>query len=152
MVVSAGDMGQRLIGRFGLGLLSAFIIGARVEFVTRSYKEGAEAIWWACDGGQEYSIGPTTKEGIGTTVTVHVPATEPEQPSPPSGLDVTQTDHVTCFATFPFGSPSAKTMMSFLRHCAMSWKSRLTFGKSCAPTPISWPIKPIKMWPLRNGN
>lgn len=68
-----GDMSQRLIGRFGLGLLSAFIIGERVEFVTRSYKEGAEAIWWECDGGQEYRMGPAAEgHAVGTTVTIFV--------------------------------------------------------------------------------
>ena len=68
-----GDMAHRLIGRFGLGLLSAFIIGDRVEFVTLSYKDGAEPIWWECDGGQEYSMGPAfDKTEIGTTVTIYV--------------------------------------------------------------------------------
>jgi len=66
------DMAQRLIGRFGLGLLSAFIIGDKVEFQTLSYKEGAEPVWWTCDGEQEYTMGPTEKETIGTIVTVHV--------------------------------------------------------------------------------
>lgn len=68
-----GSLAERLIGRFGLGLLSAFIIGDRIEFVTLSYKEGAQPIWWECDGGQEYTMGPATDKTVpGTTVTVYV--------------------------------------------------------------------------------
>jgi len=69
------SLAERLIGRFGLGLLSAFIIGDKIEFVTRSYKEGAEAIWWECAGEQEYQMGPADKgkrETPGTTVTVAI--------------------------------------------------------------------------------
>ena len=72
---SIGQRGlaERLIGRFGLGLLSAFIIGDRIEFVTLSFKDGAEAIWWECDGGQEYRMGPSTDRTTpGTTVTLEV--------------------------------------------------------------------------------
>jgi molecular chaperone HtpG len=68
-----GSLAERLIGRFGLGLLSAFIIGTSIEFVTLSYKQDAQPIWWECDGGQEYKMG--TAEGRttpGTTVTVSV--------------------------------------------------------------------------------
>src|SRR5438876_7089547 len=68
-----GSLAERLIGRFGLGLLSAFIIGNSIEFATLSYKENAEPIWWKCDGGQEYQMGPAEgKTTIGTTVTVSV--------------------------------------------------------------------------------
>jgi molecular chaperone HtpG len=68
------DDAQRLIGRFGLGLLSAFIIGDSIEFVTLSYKEGSEPVSWQCDGGQEYRMGlpAQPKSTPGTTVTVHV--------------------------------------------------------------------------------
>src|SRR5262245_34863499 len=44
-----GSLAERLIGRFGLGLLSAFIIGDRIEFVTCSCK-GGDAVWWECAG------------------------------------------------------------------------------------------------------
>lgn len=69
-----GDLAERLIGRFGLGLLSAFIIGDNIEFVTRSYREGAEAIWWECAGEQDYRTGPGTRTAPGTTVTVSIKA------------------------------------------------------------------------------
>lgn len=66
------SLAERLIGRFGLGLLSAFIIGDKIEFVTRSYREGVEAIWWECAGEQEYQMGPGDRAMPGTTVTVTV--------------------------------------------------------------------------------
>jgi molecular chaperone HtpG len=67
------SLAERLIGRFGLGLLSAFIIGDRIEFVTLSYKEGSQPIWWECDGGQEYKMGPAEgRTTVGTIVTVYV--------------------------------------------------------------------------------
>lgn len=67
------SLAERLIGRFGLGLLSAFIIGDRIEFVTLSYKEGSQPIWWECGGGQEYKMGPADgKSTPGTVVTVYV--------------------------------------------------------------------------------
>lgn len=65
-------LAERLIGRFGLGLLSAFMIANRIEFDTLSFQEGAEPIWWACSGGQEYETGPGEKDSPGTRVTVHV--------------------------------------------------------------------------------
>lgn len=66
------SLAEQLIGRFGLGLLSAFIIGDKIEFITRSYKEGTEAIWWECAGEQEYQMGPGDKAMPGTTVTVAI--------------------------------------------------------------------------------
>lgn len=67
------DQAQRLIGRFGLGLLSAFIIGDRVEFLTLSCKPGSEAVWWACDGGTEYQMSSSDEKTTpGTVVTVHI--------------------------------------------------------------------------------
>lgn len=67
-------LAERLIGRFGLGLLSAFMIADRIEFDTLSYQAGAEPIWWACAGGQEYETGPGTKKEPGTRVTIKVDA------------------------------------------------------------------------------
>lgn len=64
---------DRLIGRFGLGLLSAFIIGSRVEFQTRSWKSGSPVVWWECAGGQSYEMGILEAEReVGTRVTVYV--------------------------------------------------------------------------------
>ncbi|MBR7829975.1 ATP-binding protein [Actinospica sp. MGRD01-02] len=59
-----------LIGQFGIGLLSAFIVADRVSVVTRA--AGHEALRWESDGGREYSVRPGHRENIGTTVILHV--------------------------------------------------------------------------------
>ncbi len=67
------SLAERLIGRFGLGMLAAFIIGERIEFVTRSFRsEGDAAVWWECTGEQSYRMGQTTRASAGTTVTVAI--------------------------------------------------------------------------------
>ena len=72
------DMGhrglaERLIGRYGLGLLSAFMIGDRIEIVTFSYKEGAQPLWWENRGDSEYWMGrAASRREPGTTVTIDV--------------------------------------------------------------------------------
>ncbi|GAA5530612.1 ATP-binding protein [Herpetosiphon gulosus] len=67
------SLAERLIGRFGLGMLAAFIIGERIEFVTRSFRsEGEAAVWWECSGEQSYRMGQTTRPNAGTTVTVAI--------------------------------------------------------------------------------
>ena len=66
-------LSERLIGRFGLGLLSAFKIADRIEFASLSYKDGAHPIRWECDGGHEYRIGPAVGQRTpGTTVTLDI--------------------------------------------------------------------------------
>jgi molecular chaperone HtpG len=57
-----------LIGMFGLGLLSAFMISSRIEITTRSYQSPEEAWRWISDGGQSYALRAATRDAIGTTV------------------------------------------------------------------------------------
>ncbi|GCE29108.1 heat-shock protein [Dictyobacter alpinus] len=57
-----------LIGMFGLGLLSSFMIATRIEITTSSYQAPAEAWRWISDGGQSYALRKATRETIGTTV------------------------------------------------------------------------------------
>jgi molecular chaperone HtpG len=68
------DIADRLIGRFGIGLLSAFIVAARVEFKTRSRQLGSKVVTWQCDGGSEYQIAETDDKdtAIGTEVTLYI--------------------------------------------------------------------------------
>lgn len=67
-----GQNENAIIGKFGLGFYSAFMVSDRVEIFTKSYKEGAEAVRWECDGSPEYSLEPTTKETRGTEIVLHI--------------------------------------------------------------------------------
>ena len=67
------DQGNDIIGHFGLGFYSAFMVSKRVKIDTLSYKEGAEAVRWICDGGTEYEISPSdSKKERGTTITLYI--------------------------------------------------------------------------------
>jgi molecular chaperone HtpG len=61
-----------LIGQFGIGLLSAFIVAKRVTVVTRA--AGQEALRWQCEGGRSYTVEPAERQQIGTTVTLDLSA------------------------------------------------------------------------------
>ena len=61
-----------IIGHFGLGFYSAFMVAKRVEVVTKSYQEGAEAVRWICEGNPEYSIENTDKAERGTDVILYI--------------------------------------------------------------------------------
>lgn len=61
---------DQIIGHFGLGFYSAFMVAKEVHIDTLSYKEGAESVHWECDGGTEYSMVTGTKTGIGTEITL----------------------------------------------------------------------------------
>lgn len=61
-----------IIGRFGLGFYSAFMVADSVEILTKSYIENAEAVHWTCDGSTEYTIGPGEKAERGTDIILHV--------------------------------------------------------------------------------
>ncbi|MGM9768536.1 MAG: molecular chaperone HtpG [Candidatus Cryptobacteroides sp.] len=59
-----------IIGHFGLGFYSAFMVSRKVTIETLSWKEGAEAVKWSCDGSPEYELGPCEKAGRGTVITL----------------------------------------------------------------------------------
>ena len=60
------------IGQFGLGFYSAFMVSSRVDIVTRSYKEGAQAVKWSCNGDPEYTLEDVEKEERGTDIVMHI--------------------------------------------------------------------------------
>ena len=62
--------GDEIIGHFGLGFYSAFMVADEVHIDTLSYKDGASAVHWECDGGTQYTIGEGTKTTIGTEITL----------------------------------------------------------------------------------
>ncbi|MDY4042861.1 MAG: molecular chaperone HtpG [Marinifilaceae bacterium] len=66
------DNGAAIIGHFGLGFYSAFMVSDRVEIVTKSYREGAKAVRWTCDGNPEYTLEETEKAERGTDIILHV--------------------------------------------------------------------------------
>lgn len=66
------DAVKGIIGHFGLGFYSAFMVASKVELVTKSYKEGSEAVRWTCDGSPEYTIEPATRDERGTDIILHV--------------------------------------------------------------------------------
>ena len=61
-----------MIGHFGLGFYSAFMVSKRVEIITQSYQEGAQAMKWECDGSPEYTLSETKKEDRGTDIILHI--------------------------------------------------------------------------------
>ncbi|AGF53370.1 heat shock protein [Synechocystis sp. PCC 6803] len=59
-----------LIGHFGLGFYSAFMVSQKVEIDTLSYQEGAQAVHWSCDGSPEFELTDSDRQQVGTTVTL----------------------------------------------------------------------------------
>ena len=66
------DNANQIIGHFGLGFYSSFMVSKKVEIITRSYQDGAKAIKWSCDGSPEYSIEETNKEDRGTDIILYI--------------------------------------------------------------------------------
>ena len=61
---------EQIIGHFGLGFYSAFMVADEVHIDTLSYKEGAKAVHWECDGGTEFEMGDGDKTEVGTKITL----------------------------------------------------------------------------------
>lgn len=66
------DNAAAIIGHFGLGFYSSFMVSKRVEIVTRSYQEGATAVRWSCEGTPEYEMTETTKDDRGTDIILYI--------------------------------------------------------------------------------
>lgn len=73
-----GDSQTAIIGHFGLGFYSAFMVASKVEVDSRSYKEGAQGYRWSCDGGVDYYIEPCGREAIGTTLRLFIDSNNQE--------------------------------------------------------------------------
>jgi molecular chaperone HtpG len=65
-----GDKG--IIGHFGLGFYSAYMVAENVEIITKSYKEDAEAVRWQCDGSTEFELSAAEKEDRGSDIILHI--------------------------------------------------------------------------------
>ncbi|HPT04941.1 MAG TPA: molecular chaperone HtpG [Bacteroidales bacterium] len=66
------ENGNGLIGHFGLGFYSSFMVADRVEIITKSFKEDSKPVKWECDGSPEYTINEIKKEDRGTEIILHV--------------------------------------------------------------------------------
>lgn len=67
-----GQNENNIIGKFGLGFYSAFMVSDRVEIFTKSFRDGAQAVRWECDGSPEYVLEETEKADRGTEIVLHI--------------------------------------------------------------------------------
>ena len=63
---------EQIIGHFGLGFYSSFMVSKKVEIITRSYREGAKAVKWSCDGSPAYEIDDAERDGRGSDIVLHI--------------------------------------------------------------------------------
>ena len=66
------DNANAIIGHFGLGFYSSFMVSDRVDIITRSWKEGSKAVKWTCDGSPEFEISDAEREGRGSDIVLHI--------------------------------------------------------------------------------
>ena len=66
------DDSQQVIGHFGLGFYSSFMVAHKVEIDTLSFKEGSEAAHWSCDGGTKFELTTSDRKTIGTSIILHI--------------------------------------------------------------------------------
>lgn len=66
------DKAEAIIGHFGLGFYSAFMVSKKVEIVTKSYRDDAQAVKWSCDGSPEFSLEDAEKAGRGTDIVLYI--------------------------------------------------------------------------------
>ncbi len=72
MKKEGADKQEEIIGKFGLGFYSSFMVSDKVVIETLSYKPGAKAVHWESDGGTEYTIKDSQRSDVGTTITLHL--------------------------------------------------------------------------------
>lgn len=66
------DNANAIIGHFGLGFYSSFMVSKKVDIITRSYKEGTKAVKWSCDGSPEFEIEDVEKTDRGSDIVLHI--------------------------------------------------------------------------------
>jgi molecular chaperone HtpG len=67
-----------IIGHFGLGFYSSFMVSSKVEIVTRSWQEGAKAVKWSCEGNPEYTLEDGDRSEVGTDIIMYINADSEE--------------------------------------------------------------------------
>ena len=66
------DKAEAIIGHFGLGFYSSFMVSKKVEIITKSYKEGSKAVKWTCDGSPEYTLEDAEKKDRGSDIVLYI--------------------------------------------------------------------------------
>ncbi len=66
------DQTNNIIGHFGLGFYSSFMVSDKVEVISKSYQDDAQAVKWTCDGSPEFTLDEVEKEGRGTDIILHI--------------------------------------------------------------------------------
>ena len=66
------DNANNIIGHFGLGFYSSFMVSKKVEIITKSYKDGSKAVKWSCDGSPAYEIDDAEREGHGSDIILYI--------------------------------------------------------------------------------
>ncbi len=66
------DDANAIIGHFGLGFYSSFMVSDKVDVITKSYKDGAKAVKWSCNGSPEFELEEVEKEDVGTDIVMHI--------------------------------------------------------------------------------
>ena len=66
------DDANAIIGHFGLGFYSSFMVSEKVDVITKSHKEGSQAVKWSCNGSPEYELEEVEKEDVGTDIVMHI--------------------------------------------------------------------------------
>lgn len=67
-----GQNEANIIGHFGLGFYSGFMVSEKVEILTKSYRDGSQPVRWECDGSPEYTLEEASKESRGTDIILHI--------------------------------------------------------------------------------
>lgn len=111
---SAGaERQEEIIGKFGLGFYSAFMVAKRVVIDTKSFQPGSVAVQWESDGGMEYTFRPSHREEVGTTITLHLNEESEESKDFLEDYKVKQLIHKYCdFMPYPIyfeGKKAEKT-------------------------------------------
>ena len=73
-----GQNEANIIGHFGLGFYSSFMVSDKVEVISKSFKEGSKAVRWECDGSPEFTLEETEKQNRGTNIVLHLNAESEE--------------------------------------------------------------------------
>jgi molecular chaperone HtpG len=66
------DNANNIIGHFGLGFYSSFMVSNKVEIITKSYRDGAKAVKWSCDGSPAYEIDDAERDSRGSDIILHI--------------------------------------------------------------------------------